>query len=360
MSVAMAATSLGSFGGQNVILVRNDMRGSDSMLAMLTSCNPVLGFQVPRSGGGLEDAIAGCGQKRLFYPTFENSPVEETEDGDDGGDEGRVEKKRRLTFDQVRSLERNFEMENKLEPERKMQLAKELGLQPRQVAVWFQNRRARWKTKQLERDYEVLNSGYLKLKVEFETALREKDFLKAEVQRLSGKTSSQDSQGCQSPADPSQCESETTCSDKTKPDIAVSLKDHYARSSQTVDVVSSAHKLTNGDSKEMSTSSGSNSSDLLDTDSTRVSDSCYLSRIQDEQLAGYSSNQLPPESFVGPNLLHGDDAEPFCGRDVAQQVNFPVKLEDASHFQMPDIPNCIYFLPQIVSEQSVLPWWDWP
>lgn len=241
MSVAMAATSLGSFGGQNVILVRNDMRGSDSMLAMLTSCNPVLGFQgefamaivrdpcgpirvvslgvllccgdrvwgnedcrgigvyswlakcliedvfsvvisaVPRSGGGLEDAIAGCGQKRLFYPTFENSPVEETEDGDDGGDEGRVEKKRRLTFDQVRSLERNFEMENKLEPERKMQLAKELGLQPRQVAVWFQNRRARWKTKQLERDYEVLNSGYLKLKVEFETALREKDFLKAEV-----------------------------------------------------------------------------------------------------------------------------------------------------------------------------------
>ncbi|CAM6030271.1 unnamed protein product, partial [Sphagnum balticum] len=79
-----------------------------------------------------------------------------------------VEKKRRLTFDQVRSLERNFGLENKLEPERKLQLAKELGLQPRQVAVWFQNRRARCKTKQLERDYEVLILDYNRLKSELQ------------------------------------------------------------------------------------------------------------------------------------------------------------------------------------------------
>jgi hypothetical protein len=132
-------------------------------------------------GGGLEDAI--CGQKRAYYPTFEGSTLEEPEDDADGDVDlaHPVEKKRRLSFDQVRSLERNFEMENKLEPERKMQLAKELGLQPRQVAVWFQNRRARWKTKQLERDYEMLNSGYLKLKADFEAALREKDALKAKV-----------------------------------------------------------------------------------------------------------------------------------------------------------------------------------
>ena len=126
------------------------------------------------------------GQKRPFSyaSNYADAPtVEEAEDGEDGGDDcsQQVEKKRRLTFDQVRSLERNFEIENKLEPERKMQLAKELGLQPRQVAVWFQNRRARWKTKQLERDYEILTSDYNKLKADLDLALRETNSLKAEV-----------------------------------------------------------------------------------------------------------------------------------------------------------------------------------
>ncbi|KAK9116930.1 hypothetical protein Sjap_015877 [Stephania japonica] len=41
---------------------------------------------------------------------------------------GRVsEKKRRLSVDQVKALEKNFEVENKLEPERKVKLAQELG-----------------------------------------------------------------------------------------------------------------------------------------------------------------------------------------------------------------------------------------
>ncbi|CAK9212655.1 unnamed protein product [Sphagnum troendelagicum] len=93
-------------------------------------------------------------------------------------------KKRRLTFEQVRSLETNFELDNKLEPERKMQLAMELGLQPRQVAVWFQNRRARWKTKQLERDYEVLSLDYSRLKAQFESIVQEKESLKTEVMVL--------------------------------------------------------------------------------------------------------------------------------------------------------------------------------
>ncbi|KAJ1419481.1 Homeobox-like domain superfamily [Sesbania bispinosa] len=45
------------------------------------------------------------------------------------------EKKKRLTNDQLDSLESSFQKEIKLDPDRKMKLAKELGLQPRQIAV---------------------------------------------------------------------------------------------------------------------------------------------------------------------------------------------------------------------------------
>lgn len=91
------------------------------------------------------------------------------------------EKKRRLSVEQVKALEKNFEVENKLEPERKVKLAQELGLQPRQVAVWFQNRRARWKTKQLERDFGVLKANYDSLKVNYDNLQHENEALVKEV-----------------------------------------------------------------------------------------------------------------------------------------------------------------------------------
>ncbi|KAK7386944.1 hypothetical protein VNO78_27336 [Psophocarpus tetragonolobus] len=93
-------------------------------------------------------------------------------------------KKRRLTSDQVQFLESNFEVENKLEPERKIQLAKDLGMQPRQVAIWFQNRRARFKTKQLEKDYGVLKASYDILKRDYDNLLEENNKLKEEVNSL--------------------------------------------------------------------------------------------------------------------------------------------------------------------------------
>lgn len=92
-----------------------------------------------------------------------------------------AEKKRRLGLDQVRALERHFEVENKLDPDRKTKLAQELGLQPRQVAIWFQNRRARSKTKQLERDFNELKSRHDEILIECESLRRDRDVLSAQV-----------------------------------------------------------------------------------------------------------------------------------------------------------------------------------
>ncbi|KAF6157350.1 hypothetical protein GIB67_004288 [Kingdonia uniflora] len=110
-------------------------------------------------------------------------------------DEQLPEKKRRLTTDQVHLLEKSFETENKLEPERKTQLAKKLGLQPRQVAVWFQNRRARWKTKTLEKDYDLLKASYDSLLSNCDTISRENNQLKSEVISLTEKLQTKDVTG---------------------------------------------------------------------------------------------------------------------------------------------------------------------
>ncbi|KAL8248730.1 hypothetical protein R6Q59_005598 [Mikania micrantha] len=103
---------------------------------------------------------------------------------DDGSQLG--EKKRRLNLEQVKALEKSFELGNKLEPERKTQLARALGLQPRQVAIWFQNRRARWKTKQLEKDYDVLRRQYESVKADNDALKNLNKKLHAELLAVKG------------------------------------------------------------------------------------------------------------------------------------------------------------------------------
>ncbi|CAN4124049.1 unnamed protein product [Withania somnifera] len=66
-------------------------------------------------------------------------------------------KKLRLTKQQSYLLEESFRQNHTLNPKQKEALATQLELKPRQVEVWFQNRRARSKLKQTE-----MECGYLK------------------------------------------------------------------------------------------------------------------------------------------------------------------------------------------------------
>ncbi|CBI19202.3 unnamed protein product, partial [Vitis vinifera] len=131
------------------------------------------------------------GKNSKNYPVYDSefqAMLDSFDEEDCAEETGLItEKKKRLSFDQVKALERSFEIENKLEPERKVKIAEELGLKPRQVAIWFQNRRARWKTKQLERDYGILKANYDALKLDYESLEQEKEALVAELRELKAK-----------------------------------------------------------------------------------------------------------------------------------------------------------------------------
>lgn len=149
--------------------------GSPDSLGALMTISPPTDEHSPRNNNN----------KHVYGREFQSMLEGFDEEGcsvEESGHHG--EKKRRLSVDQVKALEKNFEVENKLDPDRKVKLAQELGLQPRQVAVWFQNRRARWKTKQLERDYGVLKANYDSLKLNFDSLQRDNQSLLKEVKEL--------------------------------------------------------------------------------------------------------------------------------------------------------------------------------
>ncbi|XP_010550130.1 PREDICTED: homeobox-leucine zipper protein HAT5-like [Tarenaya hassleriana] len=158
-------------------------------MLFLGNRNPVI------QGGRSVISMEETSKRRPFFSSPEDLYDEEYYD------EQLPEKKRRLTPEQVNLLEKSFEAENKLEPERKTELAKKLGLQPRQVAVWFQNRRARWKTKQLETDYDLLKSTYDNLLADYQSTVKENDKLKSEVASLTEKLQGREEAGKEPPGE---------------------------------------------------------------------------------------------------------------------------------------------------------------
>ncbi|XP_052172336.1 homeobox-leucine zipper protein HAT14-like [Diospyros lotus] len=104
--------------------------------------------------------------------------------GSDEEENGLTRKKLRLSKEQSAFLEESFKEHSTLNPKQKLALAKQLNLRPRQVEVWFQNRRARTKLKQTEVDCEYLKRCY-------ETLTEENRRLQKEVQELRALKTSQ-------------------------------------------------------------------------------------------------------------------------------------------------------------------------
>nr|AAZ23784.2 type II homeodomain-leucine zipper protein [Medicago sativa] len=113
-----------------------------------------------RGGSGGRSLSGSGGNKREFsdgegYDQRNSSRVSD-EDDNCGVGNGNTRKKLRLSKDQSAFLEESFKEHHTLNPKQKLALAKQLNLRPRQVEVWFQNRRARTKLKQTEVDCEYL------------------------------------------------------------------------------------------------------------------------------------------------------------------------------------------------------------
>ncbi|RWR96742.1 homeobox-leucine zipper protein ATHB-4 [Cinnamomum micranthum f. kanehirae] len=105
------------------------------------------------SGFDVEDVVSSPNSSGgAFVAGKRTSAEREENEGGGGGGGGRMSdeeegettrKKLRLSKEQSAILEESFKEHNTLNPKQKIALAKQLNLRPRQVEVWFQNRRAR-------------------------------------------------------------------------------------------------------------------------------------------------------------------------------------------------------------------------
>eukprot|EP00252_Welwitschia_mirabilis_P027511 TRINITY_DN944_c0_g1_i1.p1 TRINITY_DN944_c0_g1~~TRINITY_DN944_c0_g1_i1.p1 ORF type:complete len:277 (-),score=49.27 TRINITY_DN944_c0_g1_i1:544-1374(-) len=271
--------------------------------------------------------------KRPFYTSLDQ---EETGDEDLEDCLHPPEKKRRLTSEQVQFLERSFEAENKLEPERKIQLAKELGLQPRQVAVWFQNRRARWKTKQLERDYDILKSRYEDLKVDYENLLKEKEKLLTEVTYLTDQLQSKDSNNNHgSTKDAGSIEmrgaSETICTAKME------------EKGSNAGVAAQIWK------QEDLISAGTDSSGVVDHDNSHLIDCGHSSVV-----SNLNATRILEADHSDLSHTEEEEEERAVERKFFSSAYHLLKMEH-NLYSDAAVENCN----DMFAMEEQLPWWDW-
>ncbi|KAJ6677605.1 HOMEOBOX-LEUCINE ZIPPER PROTEIN [Salix viminalis] len=104
-------------------------------------------------------------------------------------------RKKRLDGDQHRLLETSFNANQKLKAEDKIKLARQLGLPPRQVEIWYQNRRARNKNNVIEHGYrnvqlELGNVMAENIRLENHISMLEHELNNVHQMILSGSTTS--------------------------------------------------------------------------------------------------------------------------------------------------------------------------
>ncbi|KAH1087987.1 hypothetical protein AAZX31_07G201100 [Glycine max] len=110
-------------------------------------------------------------------PLEEDWMASNMEDEEESSNGEPPRKKLRLTKEQSRLLEESFRQNHTLNP--KESLAMQLKLRPRQVEVWFQNRRARSKLKQTEMECEYLKRWFGSLTEQNRRLQREVEELRA-------------------------------------------------------------------------------------------------------------------------------------------------------------------------------------
>ncbi|CAL9162016.1 homeobox-leucine zipper protein HOX3-like isoform X2 [Musa acuminata AAA Group] len=130
------------------------------------------------SAGGGGGSMRDLDINQPAYGGEEDYPMGSVEEEEEEGGTPRP-KKLRLSKEQSRLLEESFTQHHTLNPKQKEALAMKLELRPRQVEVWFQNRRARTKLKHTEMECEFLKRCFGSLTQENRRLQREVEELRA-------------------------------------------------------------------------------------------------------------------------------------------------------------------------------------